>query len=326
MNVKRVIRLLRLLQMLQSGGGQNIDGLAAACGVSRRTAFRDIESLREAGVPVVFDREQDRYSIPGAYFLPPTNFTPEEALALIGLTHELGRGDTLPFYEPARRAALKLETSLPAEIREQVQGLVAAVRVSPLQANRLEGKRETFDTLVQAQATKRIVRMRYESFYERSTIETALHPYQLMFANRSWYVIGKSTSHREVRTFNVGRITEIELLPEKFSPPRSFNLEKHLGNAWLMMPEEGPDTDVHIRFKPMVARNVAEVKWHRTQDIEWNEDGSLDFRVTVSGLTEISWWVMGYGDQAEVLKPAKLRRLLAGRAANVLAMYRPSAT
>src|SRR6185436_16295851 len=97
MNVKRITRLLKLLQMLQSGSGQNADGLANACAVSRRTVFRDLDSLRLAGVPLVFDQERDRYSIPGGYYLPPINFTAAEALALMALAHELGRLHRLPF-------------------------------------------------------------------------------------------------------------------------------------------------------------------------------------------------------------------------------------
>ena len=45
-----------------------------------------------------------------------------------------------------------------------------------------------------------------------------------------------------------------------------------------------------------------------------DRDGTLDFRAKVSGLNEISWWVLGYGDQAEVLEPPELRDLVAARA------------
>jgi hypothetical protein len=31
-------------------------------------------------------------------------------------------------------------------------------------------------------------------------------------------------------------------------------------------------------------------KIHR---VEFRDDGSLDFRATVSGLNEISWWILG---------------------------------
>ena len=64
----------------------------------------------------------------------------------------------------------------------------------------------------------------------------------------------------------------------------------------------------------MVADNVAEVAWHKTQRAVRNDDGTLDFHVTVSGLQEISWWILGYGDQAEVLQPVELRQLVAARA------------
>jgi predicted DNA-binding transcriptional regulator YafY len=71
----------------------------------------------------------------------------------------------------------------------------------------------------------------------------------------------------------------------------------------------------------MVARNVAEVIWHKTQKLVHRDDGSLDFQVRVSGLNEISWWILGYGDQAEVIKPARLRQLIAKRVARVVDIY-----
>ncbi|MCH8830429.1 MAG: WYL domain-containing protein, partial [Planctomycetes bacterium] len=51
----------------------------------------------------------------------------------------------------------------------------------------------------------------------------------------------------------------------------------------------------------------------KTHKLEWREDGSLDFHVSVDGLSEISWWILGYGDQAEVIQPAELRQILSRR-------------
>lgn len=87
------------------------------------------------------------------------------------------------------------------------------------------------------------------------------------------------------------------------------------------MPQSGADFHVLIRFSPLVARNVAEVAWHKTQRLEHRDDGSMDFHVEVSGLNEIVWWILGYGDQAQVLRPAKLRQLVAQRAKNMHVMY-----
>jgi proteasome accessory factor B len=89
-----------------------------------------------------------------------------------------------------------------------------------------------------------------------------------------------------------------------------------------LIPEPGRDSRVLIRFSKLVAQNVAEVVWHKTQQTAARDDGTLDFRVTVSGINEISWWILGYGDEAEVLEPPALRRLVAERAARMAQRYR----
>ncbi len=321
MKLQRVGRLIKLLQMLQAGNGQNADAMAKVCGVSRRTTFRDLETLRTAGVPINFDREADRYSIASSFFLPPTNFTAEEALSIIALAGEMGSSHGLPFYQPARRAALKLESSLPGPLRQELQALTQAVHIKLDPTNPLEGKLEFYQQLVDSIASRRVVRIDYESLTEWETITTKLRPYHLLFSHRSWYVIGRSSLHREVRIFNLGRISTLKPLKEKYVVPRGFNLNRYLGNAWSIMNDPGHDHRVIVRFKPMVARNVSEVVWHKTQKLDFQDDGSMDFYVQVSGLSEIAWWIMGYGDQAEVVRPAKLRKIIARRVANMHATY-----
>lgn len=277
--------------------------------------------LQQSGVPLVFDEENQRYRIPSTYFLPPTNFTPDEALALIVLCHQLGNSGALPFLEPAHRAALKLESALPDRLRERLQRVASAVEIKPPPSNPLAGCASIYEQLLQAIAEHRPARIHYRSLNEQEQICTRLSPYRLLFSRRSWYVIGRSSLHRSVRTFNLGRIQRIELLEDRYTIPRGFSLRRYLRNAWHLIPEPGPDRKVRIRFSPMVAQNVAEVAWHQTQQLRFNHDGSLDFEVTVSGLNEISWWIAGYGDQAEALEPPELRELLAQRAAKTLELY-----
>jgi predicted DNA-binding transcriptional regulator YafY len=322
MNVKRITRLLKLLELLQSGSGQNADGLAKSCGVSRRTVFRDLEALQAAGVPVTFDEAHDRYSIPGTYFLPPINFTPAEALALVAMASELGRNDRLPFYEPARVAARKLESSLPATLREELQQMARAIQIRPVPVNPLADKEDVYQELLAAHRHKRVVRIEYDSLTEWERITTKLRPYQLLFCRHSWYVIGRSSLHREVRTFNLSRIASLETLPFRFAIPRGFSLERHLHNAWQLIPGDGADDRVVVRFQPLVAQNVGEVLWHPKQELEFQPDGTLLFKVQVSGLGEIMWWILGYGDQAEVLEPPKLRAMVAKRARALAELYR----
>ena len=70
-----------------------------------------------------------------------------------------------------------------------------------------------------------------------------------------------------------------------------------------------------------MARNVSEVVWHESQRVQWNDDGSMEFHVDVDGVREISWWILGYGDQCRVVEPPALVRLVAETAQRMAALY-----
>jgi proteasome accessory factor B len=321
MNLSRIHRLLNLIGLLQAGREHSVDAIARACKVHRRTVFRDLDTLREAGVPLEFDVAKQRYAIPGIYYLPPTNFTPEEALTLIVLCHEMGDRSRLPFFEPVVSACLKLESALPGNLREQVRRVAGSMEIQPAPRSRLEGKAPVYRQLLEAVGRRQCVRIRYGSLTEWETICTRVEIYRLLFSRRSWYAIGRSSLHRSVRTFNVGRIEECEILADGYQIPANFSVDRYLRNAWHMIPEPGPDQEVLVRFQPMVAQNVAEILWHKTQRTSILPDGSLEFAATVSGLKEISWWILGYGDQAEVIRPEPLRQIIGRHAAKLHERY-----
>lgn len=321
MNLTRIQRLLRVLALLQAGRGCNAKRLADECGVSRRTIFRDLDVLRESGLPILYDEVQQHYRLSGTQFLPPFNFTPDEALSLIVLCHEMGGRTRLPFLAAAQSASLKLESSLPLRLREEVHAAVDSIQIRMPPTNPLSGQEAVYQRLVEAVRRRRCVRIRYAAPTEEGEFCTKLSPYRLLFSRRSWYAIGRSSLHRGVRTFHVGRILDLTPLADKFTVPRGFSVDRYLRHAWHLIPEPGPDQDVVVRFSKLVAKNVAEVVWHRRQRLEFNPDGTLDFHVTVSGIKEISWWILGYGDQAEVIRPPELRRLVAGHARRMARLY-----
>lgn len=277
--------------------------------------------LREAGVPVEYDQDSECYSVAGSLAFREAHLDAHEALALLTLCQQLGGKQGLPFLGAARSAALKLESTLPPQLRDYLQSASRGVQIRLEPKHAMDGHDATYQHVVQAIAARRAIRIQYRSLTEWETIQTKLHPYRVWFSRRSWYVVGRSSFHRAARTFHLGRIVKLETLDERFRIPGGFSLRRYLRNAWHMIPERGLDQDVRIRFQRMVAQNVAEVVWHRTQKLHWNDDGTLDFTVRVSGLNEISWWVLGYGDQAEVLAPRELRQLVAGRCARALAQY-----
>ena len=146
----------------------------------------------------------------------------------------MGRSDRLPFYEPAqcRRAEARRQPAArrsAADLRIDGRGRSAS-SLSPVSP--LEAKEAIYQQLVDARGQPRVVRIEYDSLTEWERITTKLRPYHLLFCRHSWYVIGRSSLHSEVRTFNLSRIVSHRVLNEKFSVPRSFSIERHLRNAW----------------------------------------------------------------------------------------------
>jgi proteasome accessory factor B len=123
--------------------------------------------------------------------------------------------------------------------------------------------------------------------------------------------------HDSIRTFKISRIIKLEILEKCFVDEEKFDLSEYIGRAWSMIPE-GKIYRVKLQFLPKVARNVTEVRWHSTQQVEHNPDGSATVEFRVDGLGEIYWWLLGYGDQVRILAPKTLRDKILAAAKNII--------
>jgi proteasome accessory factor B len=62
-----------------------------------------------------------------------------------------------------------------------------------------------------------------------------------------------------------------------------------------------------VRFDKNVAGYIKERTWHESQKIKQNKDGSITVTFTVAGTKEIKYWVLSYGQSAEIMHPKALR-------------------
>lgn len=323
MKPSRVHRLLKLITMLQSGRSYLADDLARELKVSRRTLFRDLEMLHLANIPLVYNRGRHTYTIEKGFFLPPINFTFPEVLALMTLVHKHANPRTLPALASAVSAMLKIETTLPPEIREYCGSALGRLSYRPAPETHGGGLADTFELLWQAVCEQKTVRVAYDSYFEGREIRTKIDPYHLTFIARAWYVLAYSHMHREVRTFKLDRFVRVEPTGRTFRPDEAFDPARYFGRAWRMIPGTRRQR-VKIRFSPKVAGNVEEVLWHPTQQTTVADDGSLIYEVEVDGVEEIAWWVLGYGREAVVEKPAALRKIVAGHVREMASRYAAS--
>jgi len=297
-----------------------VDALARELEVSRRTVFRDLNMLELAHIPYYYDRERNGYRITSHFFLPPVNLDLTEALSLMLLAARRRTSTALPWSGHANRAVMKLTSALPGPIREQLASLVEHLEMRQAPSARHEGVDTLLGELAGAISRRRVCRMVYISFYERKQLRMTVQPLRLMFIQRAWYLLAWNEKVRQVRTLKLGRIKSVAVTDRTFTRPDESVIREHFGGAWSMIPE-GKCYTIHLHFDKQVAGNVAEVQWHPSQQTAFRDDGSLDFRVRVDGLGEITWWILGYGDKVRVVTPAALARKVRSIAERVVGLY-----
>ncbi len=305
MGVGRVHRLLRLITVLQRDEPNTTGGLLRELGVSRRTFFRDLKLLQEAGVPYQHDRAQG-YRIDRSFYLPPINLTVPETLGLMLLGKSASTQRGRPMVGPALSAIYKLIATTPDPIREACGELMANVSVAT-DAAPIGDLESRYHTVLQRCIDQgRTCRIVYQSPVDDDGLHAMLCPYLLHYVNRAWYVLGYTDVHDEVRMLKLVRFIEIEPTDETFDRPENYRIEDKLGAAWRLIPE-GKEHKIVLEFTKKVATNVSEVLWHKSQQHQILEDGRCRMTFTVDGLGEIAWWVCGYADQVVVVKPPELR-------------------
>lgn len=311
---------MRILTTLQSGKGCTVDDLSRMFGASRRTIFRDLKELQDIGVPHRYDTKTGVYEISPEYFLPPADLNLREALSLLLLTEKVSDQIQLPFRREAIQAALKIENNLPVEIRQHCSSILKNIstRADVRSSTRHNGSFDNiFAHLQEAIANNRVVEISYHLLFDGSVVNLRFCPYHLLYNDGTWHVLGRSDINKKVRTFELNHIDELKMTTESFLIDEDFDVAEYLGRAWSTIPE-GQIYNVKLLFLAKVAKDVMDVKWHSTQKVTPNGDGSVIVEFRVDGLNEITWWVFRYGDQVQVLAPQALRNRVLDVAKNMI--------
>lgn len=315
----RLNRLLQLVTLLQTRTGWDAKSLAAELGVSTRTLFRDLNTLEQSGIPCRAEDGGD-YKIQQGFFLPPIALTASEVLGLMQLTRFIGNHRERPFHAQALSAIYKLITTVPEPLRATCGQMLSNISIEPDPKLDADGESTYFTQLQQAVDLCRACKIDYAAVNGEGQTEMEIEPYLLHHVNRAWYVLGKTDIHQEVRMLKLVRIQSLELLTRPFTKPDAYSVSSKLGKAWRLLPE-GKVYKVELAFTPKVATNVTEVRWHDSQAVDWQDDGSCIMHFEVDGLNEIAWWISGYADQVHVLKPKKLQEIVARMHQSAAALY-----
>jgi len=128
--MRRTERLFALAEYLRGRRtGVTAGALAERFGVTLRTIYRDLDTLRDASMPIAAERGRGGgYALDRDYSLPPVNFTAREAALLVALGRYAIEMRLLPFSETLESGLDKvrsaLSTSAQRELLKRLEELV----------------------------------------------------------------------------------------------------------------------------------------------------------------------------------------------------------
>ena len=217
--MNRLDRLFAITTYLQGRSRVRATDLADRFEVSKRTIYRDVAALSEAGVPIV-SLPGEGYAIAEGFFLPPLVLTSAEATALVLGTRQLGEQATGRLAAAADQAVAKIAAVLTDEARRRVDELTEVSRFLTPARPRLDLDDPRLVTLRRAIRERRVVALRYHGRNRDEVTEREVEPRELAFTDGVWYLTGYCRLRQAERDFRLDRVAALDLLAETFVPRR----------------------------------------------------------------------------------------------------------
>jgi predicted DNA-binding transcriptional regulator YafY len=281
--------------------------LAARLEVNLRTVERDIARLRDMfAAPIEYDRSRGGYRYSEPFEMPPMRLTEGEAITVFLGQRLLSQCRGTPFEDLVRKALTKIRMMLPQEIEGNLERALDSVsfHAEPLRGEEIEAAHR-YQLLAQAIQDRRTVVVDYYTASRQAQSKRRIDPCHLRLVDGAWYCIGYCQDRREMRTFALDRMSQIEVTSDVFQVPAGFTIEEYLSDSLAI--ERGELRRVVIEFDSAAAPYVLGRQWHRSQVLEELPGGALRMSLRIGGLGEVRRWVMSLGSSAWVVEPDDLR-------------------
>lgn len=297
---KRFDRILQLFFILQSKSLVTIDELEERFSISRRTIFRDLKSLEEAGVPVGYEPGRG-YSLMEGYRIQPSRFTHEEVLSLLVAEKIMQQHETQYIKSHYESALIKIKSSFQVQQKNTLVEFGNKLHIST-KSNSSEYLPNVINILLSSTVNKILAIISYIKGSDSLPSSRCVEPVGLFYESGFWYVLAFCQLRNDYRNFRLDRIKKVSLSQESFSmvhPPldeiRSIDSSKK-----------------NTRIVIKVDRKFAHYLFWERQNFGYLSEESSESEVTMhfdcaEHPTSFVRWFMKFVDHGEILEPAYLQ-------------------
>ena len=312
-------RTAKLIAMLLSGRDLTRSEATALLGVRVAAVDRQLEAIGRH-VPLVRERRKgqvhvriDRSKITGgAERVPIATMIAAcvgASLAKLfeGTTYEKGMHDLVQY--------VSREAVHPERFQDSRRQFVFLVRGGE---KALPEKEDVLEEVVDALQRRRGLQIRYRDFVgARKSVR--IEPLSLAVYDHQLYVIGRPRGG-PTHAYRFSRIETAETVGGTFPYPDkdSYDPERVFADSFgIIVDDKYPIEQIEMSLAPRWTSYVRSHRWHRSQE-SVVRSGRVHVRLRVRACPELVSWILGFGPDARVIGPPRLKRHI-GRLAQRMA-------
>ncbi|WP_313129836.1 helix-turn-helix transcriptional regulator [Anaerocolumna sp.] len=225
----KIERLIAIIMLLLERDVIPTSELAERLEVSRRTIFRDIDTLNIAGMPIMVTRgSTGGVSLMKSYKVDKKLFTPKDVQSLIT---SLQSYNQLLENKEIANTLTKLQSMTKENdlLKQNTNYQNFSIDLEPNQGNR--SLRILLKVIETAMNTKQYLLFNYTDKSGDGT-SRKVEPYKVVFKESSWYLQAFSIERNDYRIFKLARMSDVQLAEETFTP-RDFVSLPMDGANWM---------------------------------------------------------------------------------------------
>ena len=300
----QIDRLIQIVFLLLRHENITAKQLAEELCVSTRTIYRDINILSVAGIPITSQKGfGGGLSLLQGFSLDKSYFTQEEQNNIVQALQIL----KLSNYPDADKSLNKVAGLFSHNLQSEWLEIDFSYWGSP------EKERNNITALERAIINKYVITFTYFNA-ELTVTHQTVEPLKLVFKSHSWYLVAYSENKKDIRTFKMSRIRELQITNQLFDRelPKDFSITP--------VYKEEYNTPVFIlHFSEKIAYKVYDE--FQEKYIKKLDDGTLEvtFRYQLSDWTFL--YLLSFGEYVEIIEPVEARNILKEKAKKIFSMY-----
>ncbi|TKC10166.1 YafY family transcriptional regulator [Pedobacter polaris] len=214
-DTKRLSRLTAILIQLQAKRLLTATELAEKFSISKRTIYRDIKALEQAGVPIITE-EGKGYTLMDDYRIPPIMFSEREANALITVEQLVLKNKDASLVKDYTEAINKIKSVLKNNTKDKANLL--SIRIISGQNTNNDRTSNNLSTLQLALTNFNLIKIKYFSPDNNQTTERTIEPFAIYTSQENWLLIALCRLRNDYRAFRLDRIESLLVQNHTFEP------------------------------------------------------------------------------------------------------------